>query len=889
MTLLLLFPDLPAAMPKAAAMAFIVYWEPVRSFMRKHITIFAVGVALVIALFAGVTYFVNRHAGQRHEAMFQRQQVLQVLLAKQAMDDRVGWIFGEMDIFRTHSLPEFIKGKRDVESLTALFRSEQTVRRENLCMLFTDRSRHPILTVFPKTEKGRIAQRLARQWIDTYWQDLLASNRGRWIPPFGIVDGFQMMGILLPIRINGDLKGVLSVVLDLQPMVERYIAPMRSGQYGAGYLIDQRGTILFDHEKQIIGRNVFDGMHANYPDLKRVDKHLVQAPLGTDEYRFTVQRGGRESRKLIAWNSVAVGQQKLVICLSAPDLEISQTLFGLRIQSILSGALLAVVLLALSSFFFRSRQGVLEESNKQLHHRIEERTAELLESRELYSKLMAALPDIVVRMDLEGKIQFINSVALQISGYERQELMGRSMLDFIDPEDHERVVENTIRMAEGQLGPKEYRLVMKDGSKVPFEVNGDLLRDKNGTAYGIVQVCRDINKRVQLEKEQQQLTLRLHKAEKMEALGTLAGGVAHDLNNILSGLVSYPDLLLLDMPEDSPFRETVLTIKNSGQKAAAIVQDLLTLARRGVATEAVVDLNAVVSEFMQSPEFNSLRAFHHGVEFAADLHPALLPILGSPVHLSKTVLNLVANAAESIAGLGRVVISTRNQYIDRPVRGYEDVQEGDYVLLQVSDSGAGISAEDMDRIFEPFYTRKTMGRSGTGLGMAVVWGTVKDHKGYIDIRSTQGHGTHCDLYFPVTRREPEMDQAPVLLDACGGSETILVVDDVASQRDIAAKILRRLGYTVATAAGGEEAAAFLTENEADLVVLDMIMYPGIDGLETYQRILAIRPGQKAIFVSGFSETERVRHAQRLGAGAYVQKPYVLDTLGRAVRFELDRQ
>jgi len=375
----------------------------------------------------------------------------------------------------------------------------------------------------------------------------------------------------------------------------------------------------------------------------------------------------------------------------------------------------------------------------------------------------------------------------------------------------------------------------------------------------------------------------------MEAIGTLAGGVAHDLNNVLAGLVSYPELLLMEMPKRSPLRKPVLTIQKSGEKAATIVQDLLTLARTGVAVTEVVNLNDIISEHLKSPEHERLISFHPSVNVRTDLETDLLNILGSPAHLSKIVMNLVSNAAEAMPEGGEISISTENQYIDRPVTGYDRVKEGDYVILRVSDTGVGISKKDRERIFEPFYTKKVMGRSGTGLGMTVVWGTVKDHKGYIDIESTKGKGTTFTLYFPVSRKEPPKDKSLLSIEDCmAKGESVLVVDDVEEQREIASRILKKLGYSVTSVSSGEEAVDYLKNNSSDLLILDMIMDPGIDGYETYKRILKYHPNQKAIIVSGFSETRHVKDAQRLGAGAYVKKPYLLEKIGLTVKDELDK-
>ena len=282
----------------------------------------------------------------------------------------------------------------------------------------------------------------------------------------------------------------------------------------------------------------------------------------------------------------------------------------------------------------------------------------------------------------------------------------------------------------------------------------------------------------------------------MEAIGTLAGGVAHDLNNILSGLVSYPELLLMDIPQDSPLRKPILTIQKSGERAAMIVQDLLTLARRGVAATEVVNLNHVISEYLQSPEYEKLQSFFPQVQVETRLDADLLNILGSPVHLEKTIMNLVFNATEAMPDGGKVLISTENRYVDRPMRNYDEVNEGDYVSLTVSDTGVGISKGDLERIFEPFYTKKVMGRSGTGLGMAVVWGTVKDHKGYVDVQSSKGKGTTFALSFPVTRKNLTGKKALLSIENYMGNEKILIVDDVEEQRDIASGMLKKLGYSV---------------------------------------------------------------------------------------------
>ncbi|MBC8179327.1 MAG: response regulator [Deltaproteobacteria bacterium] len=388
--------------------------------------------------------------------------------------------------------------------------------------------------------------------------------------------------------------------------------------------------------------------------------------------------------------------------------------------------------------------------------------------------------------------------------------------------------------------------------------------------------------------ENRNLEDKLQRVQKMEAMGLMAGGIAHDLNNILSGIVSYPELLLMDLPKDSPLRKPIKTIQESGMRAADVVEDLLTIAR-GVATgKEALDLNTLVTEYLRSAEHQKLERIHPLTVFKTELDAELLNVTGSASHVKKILMNLIANSSEAIEGKGTVTVSTINRYLDEPLKGYEDVRTGEYVLLSVSDDGSGISPQDLDRIFEPFYTKKVMGRSGTGLGLAVVWNSMQDHDGYINVKSSE-KGTAFELYFPVTREEvaAEGEEVP-LEDYLGHGEKILVVDDEERQREIASGILTKLGYIAESVSSGEDAIEYVKTNPVDLILLDMVMPKGINGRKTYEEIIKIRPGQKAIIASGYAKTKEVDKAQELGAGKYIKKPYTLPKVGLAVKEELEK-
>lgn len=521
----------------------------------------------------------------------------------------------------------------------------------------------------------------------------------------------------------------------------------------------------------------------------------------------------------------------------------------------------------------------------------------LQESQRRLADIIDFLPDATMIIDKDGRVIFWNRAMETMTGVRKEAMLGKGDREYALPFYGERqpmlidlaLHPNTdtiqqftaIRRMGDILFGEAYTPNLPPGD-VHLSSMASVLRDSRGEVIAAIECIRNNTERKRLEE-------RLTRAEKMEALGTMAGGVAHDLNNVLGVLIGYAELMMMKIPAEDPLQSYAEKIYLSGKRGAAIIEDLLTLARRGVIVSDVVDMGCLVSTYFESAEFDRLKADYPLVAFKVDLRKDLMRIKGSPIHLSKTLMNLVSNAAEAISETGEVIIKMENRYLDTPIRGYDEVNKGDYVVLSVSDSGQGISPTDMVKIFEPFYTKKAMGKSGTGLGLAIVWGTVKDHGGYIDVKSEEGVGTIFNLFFPATQDSP-VEEKPLLSPDhyMGTGENILVVDDIEGQRQLAASMLTRLNYAVSTVSSGEEAVSYLMLHRADLLVLDMIMEPGIDGLETYRRVLNINPQQKAVIISGYTETEQVKKVQALGAGTFVQKPYALERLGLAVKQELSK-
>lgn len=428
----------------------------------------------------------------------------------------------------------------------------------------------------------------------------------------------------------------------------------------------------------------------------------------------------------------------------------------------------------------------------------------------------------------------------------------------------------------------------QDGEWRTAEIHACPVFDSSGAVVQMIEYRLDITDRKRAAQREEELNSVLSRSHRMDALGLMAGGVAHDLNNILTGVVSYPDLLLLEVPKESTLREPLEIIRDSGRRAAAVVADLLSVAK-GVAKEKHVKcLNNIVKDHLASPEHQERLAARPAIQVRLDLTAETADILCSPIHIQKAVMNLINNAFEAIGGDGYVDVMTRHTALTQPYAGWSDFEPGDYLILSIGDTGKGISDEDLSHIFEPFYTKKLRGTSGTGLGLAVVWNTVREHRGFVTVSSCE-KGTQFDVLLPASGETAEKDnQGESSGIQKGNGERILVVDDEELQRHLASSILRKLNYDPHVANGGREAGKMLRTETFSLVILDMMMQPGWGGLETWTSILEINPTQRCIICSGFSATDDVRTMQTMGAGEFLRKPYGIRDLAQAVHHELSR-
>jgi len=505
----------------------------------------------------------------------------------------------------------------------------------------------------------------------------------------------------------------------------------------------------------------------------------------------------------------------------------------------------------------------------------------------LYAEFMQSVYDAIIVTDPDGNIVDGNIRAVEFFQYDIPELCAKSIFDVVS-----RFDPSILAMIRENLDRDRFTLVAafgrrKDMSLFPVEIAPSLLHLGGETHLGFF--VRDITKRKEAEEDLRRTRAQLNRAERLEMAGSIAGHIAHDFNNLLTPLLAYPDLIKDHLPEGSVALNDLLIIKKTAQVMADINQQLLASSRRGYHEQTVLNINHIIKDAV---DLISRGSQLNDSTINLDLAEDLLNMKGTPHQLVRVIQNLCQNSIDAMEEHGgTLTIRTENVYLDNPVKKYESVAVGEYIKVMVEDTGHGISEEIQDRIFDPFFTTKQSTRQrGCGLGLSVVHGIVKDHKGYIDIESTVGKGTVFSLYFPTCRDEIQVVVEEKLR---GGTETLLIVDDDSLQIEVTSRMVAKLGYTVLSAQSGEAALAIIKAcQEAkrpfpDLVILDMVMGPGLNGTQTYEHIKAINPQQKAIILSGYEESTKVIKAQALGAGAYLRKPVNIDKLAITVRQELN--
>jgi len=617
-------------------------------------------------------------------------------------------------------------------------------------------------------------------------------------------------------------------------------------------------------------------------EIVGVLERMTKGETGVGRYAYAIHDNVTANvKKLVAFKPLHLPHQTWYIAVSNLLTEVVAPL-----NQVVKQQLLYVVSLFFFVFFMGGMAIALISRNHGMQMRqLRAKEKENLLIREEWQFTFDIIDSMIVLLDREFKIIRANKATADMCALAMADLPG-NFLPALLFEDGLGDDENPIHLACTTGKPHSRKIRSPRLNKLllftALPMNPAHFKDKAvGKSIEIICYAKDITAMEEIQEQ-------LNRAQKMESIGLMAGGVAHDLNNLLSAIVGYPELLLMDLPVDSTLRPPLEAIQASGKRATDVVADLLTVSR-GIAAERILsDVNLLVHEQRNDPEFEKLMQHYPDILWPTDLAPDLHRILCSPVHIRKCFMNIMTTAAESMDGEGRILISTRNSYIQGPLDENQSMDTGDYVVITLSDTGPPISSMDLDRIFEPFYTRKTMGTGGTGLELAVVWNILKEHDGGITVASGD-LGTTFILYLPAATDVPmkEMTHPGGDLETVkGNGETILVVDDEPQQRDIASRMLTLLGYAPHAVASGEKAVEYLRETTVDLLILDMVMDPGMNGRRTYEAVLEIHPAQKAIIASGFSESDEVKKALALGAACLLKKPYTLHELGMVIKREL---
>ncbi len=578
---------------------------------------------------------------------------------------------------------------------------------------------------------------------------------------------------------------------------------------------------------------------------------------------------------------------------------------GVRIGFGAAGVLFAISL--------ADRFAAMQEKNRlQIENIVEQRTRELdrsieflrneirerkraeaaLEISESRFRLIAEnSTDAIWTMNPQGKLTYISPAIKELTGRDPESLIGKSITPHLLPDSAEKMNRILQAVREGTpdmaSGPKflELQMYRTDGSIAEIEVSAAAVKDDEGDAIGLQGSARNIEERKKAEKQNAGLEEQLRQSQKMEAIGHLAGGVAHDFNNYLTGIIGYSGILLFDLPKDDPRRDQVEQIKMAADKASTLTQQLLAFSRKQIITPQVLDINDNIEQFRKMLR----RIIGEDIDFQFDLNPDLWAVKADPGQIDQILVNLSVNARDAMPKGGLLRFETNNVKCDaRYCLKNPGMKEGKYILFKVVDTGCGMDSETRKRIFEPFYTTKDKDK-GTGLGLSTVYGIVKQNNGFIYVESEPDKGTVVSIYLPSVDEKAEPYVGLTAKDLPSGSETILVAEDEVMVRRLAEAMLTRQGYNVITAPDGSEALALFEErkDEIDLLLTDIVM-PKINGRELYEKISAVKPEIKVLFMSGYSEELVENHGILEKGAVFVQKPFTVQTLSRQVRETLDR-
>ncbi len=526
----------------------------------------------------------------------------------------------------------------------------------------------------------------------------------------------------------------------------------------------------------------------------------------------------------------------------------------------------------------------LERSREHFEEVAEDRTRELTEATEQWEETFNTIDDVIAIHDKDFNVIRINAAAAKMLGASpstiKKQKCYQSYHNTDSPPDWCPGIEVL------KTGAPFMREMFDSRIQKYIEIKALPRFDKHRRIIGLIHIVRDITERKKADEEQRKLQAQFLQAQKIESIGLLAGGVAHDFNNILSTILGYSDLSLMNLPDGHPARQNLLIIRDAGEKAAALTHQLLAFSRKQVLEMKAVNLNTIVERMAKMLS----RVIGEDVVLRLNTKSPTRNIMADVGQIEQVLMNLAVNARDAMPSGGRLIIETSDIELGGEyIKKHEIVKEGPYVMLAVSDAGEGMSKTVMERIFDPFFTTKEVGK-GTGLGLATVYGIVKQHNGYIFVYSESGKGTTFKIYLPATHEESSGTHTAKSGTMPGGAETVLVADDEPDIRSLVLDVLRPLGYQVLVAASGEEA---LTLSDAykgpiDLLLTDVVM-PGLDGKKMAEELCSRRQGVKVIFMSGYTDDAIAHHGILDSGVVLIQKPLTPGSLATKIREVLGKK
>jgi PAS domain S-box-containing protein len=688
--------------------------------------------------------------------------------------------------------------------------------------------------------------------------------------------GELALSLLSPVNYDNEFVGIAQWLVKISTISKRFITPIEVGKNGYAQLLDDRGIILTHPKHELVGKHIITSRKKVFPEhdwskLENIVEKMTRGEEGVGIYH-AAWRTGKEKfkieKKITAYAPIKIGNRLWSVGLSIGYSEITDPINKNSIYTFGFAGLLIILFCVGGFALYKSqkRKAVLEA--------IAESSEALRESEERTRSLLETIPNGVCECNIDGVITMVNTSLQKITGYDKDHIIGMQIWDMIEPgppKDSMPEFFQQLVLEQPTPMPFEDRYITKDGSTIDVQVDWAYKQNQEGQVTGFVCVLADIT-------EKRKIEAKLQHAQKMESIATLAGGIAHEFNNALMGIYGNIDLLCMDLPEDENINKYTEAMKVSAYRMADLANQLLAYARGGKYQPKTVSL----SDFVK----NTLPSIRHtidpSIKVETDLPSDISNVYADFTQMQMVLSAVLTNSTESMGGKGCIRIATRDEGVAGEFLVKTDLalKPGHYVSLTIEDNGEGMDEETRNRIFDPFFTTKFQGR---GLGMAAVYGIVKNHDGFVFVESELGKGTVVGILLPALEVKEKDIEKPTI-GIVKGTGTILIIEDEEVVMDVNRAMLERLGYLVLGAKTGKEAIdiAKAFDGDIDLVMLDIVL-PDMRGKRIYQLLMEARPNLKVLVCSGYSIDGPAQEIVDAGAEGFIQKPFSLEILSEKLK------